>query len=62
MKKIKTQNLTDLALKIWVESIDANHHEQNARRTVNRVLKNYNNTDYEVLEKIKKHKYPKRLY
>lgn len=59
---MKKQNLTTIALKAWVESIDKNHHEQNARRTVNKILKNYNNTDYEVLEKIKKHKYPKRLY
>lgn len=59
---MKNKNLTTLALKIWAKNIDKYNHEYNARRNVNYILKHYDNTDYEVLNKIKKHKYPKRLY
>jgi len=62
MRLNKKESLTNIALKTWIEFIDRDQNELNARRHVNYILKKYDNTDYEILNKIKKHKYPKRLY
>lgn len=58
----KMKNLQDLALKIWIDHIDENNHDYNARRQVQFKLRKYDYRPDEVLEKIKKTKYPKRLY
>jgi len=58
------KNLQDIAMKTLIKHIDTKHHYSNAVRQVRYILnkKEYDYRPSEVLEKIKKTKYPKRLY
>jgi len=62
MKVQKVQKLETIAIKTWARTIDSGDTIHNATRYTNWKLKQYDNRPNEVLEKIRKCKYPKRLY
>ena len=56
------KNLIEIAFGIWIKEIDRTDNEIETRRNLKYQMKKYNPRPSEILEKIKKCKYSKRLY
>lgn len=61
-KKQPKENLSKLAMRLWTTHLDEHNHDHNAIRHMNYQLSKYEVRPSEVLEKIKKCKYSKRMY